>query len=80
MKNGWKGGTFRSPESNDALPLLTKRLHLRHFQDSDLESFLAYRNDPEVAKYQSWKIPNPQVKGEEFIKEMKAALSGTPGQ
>jgi RimJ/RimL family protein N-acetyltransferase len=34
--------------------LLTSRLVLRRFQESDLEAFLAYRNDPEVARYQSW--------------------------
>ena len=30
------------------------RLRLRHFQDSDVTLFMGYRNDPLVAKYQSW--------------------------
>jgi RimJ/RimL family protein N-acetyltransferase len=34
--------------------LETERLILRHFADSDLAPFLAYRNDPEVARYQAW--------------------------
>ena len=32
----------------------SERLILRRFEDSDLTSFVAYRNDPEVARYQSW--------------------------
>jgi RimJ/RimL family protein N-acetyltransferase len=32
----------------------TARLILRRFRESDLASFMAYRNDPEVARYQSW--------------------------
>lgn len=39
--------------------------------DSDLEVFLAYRNDPEVAKYQSWQLPYPREKAEELIREMQ---------
>jgi RimJ/RimL family protein N-acetyltransferase len=34
--------------------LETARLILRRFRESDLASFIAYRNDPEVARYQSW--------------------------
>ena len=51
--------------------LQTARLVLRNFIDSDLESFLAYRNDPEVAKYQGWGLPYPREKGEDFIAFMK---------
>ena len=32
----------------------TERLLLRRLRGSDLASFLAYRNDPEVARYQDW--------------------------
>ena len=32
--------------------LHTKRLILRNFELTDLDAFLAYRNDPEVGKYQ----------------------------
>ena len=34
--------------------LETERLQLRRLRETDLASFLAYRNDPEVARYQSW--------------------------
>jgi RimJ/RimL family protein N-acetyltransferase len=34
--------------------LETERLLLRRLRESDLAPFLAYRNDPEVARYQDW--------------------------
>ena len=37
--------------------LETTRLILRPFQDSDLESFAAYRSEPEIASYQDWRAP-----------------------
>ena len=36
------------------LPRETPRLLLRPFQDSDLETFVAYRSDPGVPRYQGW--------------------------
>lgn len=40
-----------------SLRLETPRLCLRPFQDADLEAFLAYRNDPAVARFQGWEMP-----------------------
>jgi RimJ/RimL family protein N-acetyltransferase len=34
--------------------ILTKRLRLRPFQADDLPAFVAYRREPEVARYQAW--------------------------
>ena len=59
--------------------LQTARLILRNFQDSDLEPFLAYRNDPEVAKYQGWGIPYPREKGEAFVAYMKERVAPKQG-
>jgi RimJ/RimL family protein N-acetyltransferase len=40
---------------NDRFTTLeTGRLLLRRLRESDLAPFLAYRNDPEVARYQDW--------------------------
>lgn len=50
----------------------TDRLRIRQFQDSDLESFFNYRNDPDVAKYQGWDVPYPREKAVEFLTEMIA--------
>ncbi len=49
----------------------TARLTLRNFIDSDLEPFLAYRNDAEVAKYQGWEFPYPRERAEDFISSMR---------
>ena len=59
--------------------LETERLAIRRFADSDLEPFLAYRNDPEVARYQSW----DSCTGREataMIEELKSEQPGTPGE
>lgn len=61
-------------------PLETERLILRHFRDSDLEPFTAYRNDPEVYRYQGWKTPYFLEYATEFIAEMKEAAPGTEGR
>ncbi len=37
-----------------SLPFNTPRLILRRFTESDAELFCAYRNDPEIGRYQSW--------------------------
>jgi RimJ/RimL family protein N-acetyltransferase len=57
----------------------TTRLRLRHFTDSDLPVFIAYRNDPVVAKYQSWEgISEPEASA--FLQEQKEIQPGVPGQ
>jgi RimJ/RimL family protein N-acetyltransferase len=60
--------------------LETDRLRMRHFQDSDLESFLAYRNDREVARYQGWDVPYPREKALEFVEEMKSRDPAVQGE
>ena len=59
--------------------LETPRLILRSFQDSDLEPFLAYRNDPEVSRYQGWIMPYLREAAAEFIAEAQLIQPGTPG-
>lgn len=54
-----------------SFPLETERLIIRPFQDADVDSFLAYRNDPQVAKYQGWTFPYPREKAVEFIAQIK---------
>jgi RimJ/RimL family protein N-acetyltransferase len=59
--------------------LETTRLRLRRFTDADLALFMAYRNDPEVARYQSWEgITEPEARA--FLQEQKKARPGVPGQ
>lgn len=60
------------------LPHLTARLVLRRFDDSDLKPLVSYRNDPEVARYQSWSTFAPAA-AQRFIREMQRAELGVPG-
>lgn len=55
------------------------RLILRRFADSDLVPFLAYLNDPLVARYQSWESYTEQ-QAREVIEKQKNASPGIPGQ
>jgi len=57
----------------------TARLRLRHFQDSDVTLFMGYRNDPEVARYQSWEGIS-EAEAWTFIQEQKEIQPGVPGQ
>jgi RimJ/RimL family protein N-acetyltransferase len=56
----------------------TPRLHLRHFTVADLPTLLAYRNDPIVAKYQSWESMT-EAEGRAFITEMQQHRPGVAG-
>ena len=61
-------------------PIETERLWLRPFCQNDLESFLAYRNDPLVAEYQGWDLPYTGQQGVAFLAEMASAVPNAPGQ
>ena len=63
-----------------SLVMETPRLILRPFCDGDLEPFLAYRNDPQVYRYQGWRTPFLRVDGIEFLEQMKQSMPGTPGK
>ncbi len=58
----------------------TKRLTLRNFIDADLEAFWAYRNDPQVAKYQGWEFPYPREKALQFVDSMKDSFAPRSGE
>ena len=55
------------------------RLILRRFKDCDLAPFLAYLNDPLVARYQSWESYTEQ-QAREVIEKQKKASPGSPEQ
>ena len=63
----------------DLLPLHTRRLILRRFNDADAPAFLAYRNDPRIARYQSWENCSP-VEAAEFVRRHAARPFGLPGE
>lgn len=55
------------------------RLIIRHFKPADLPLFHAYRNDPEVARYQGWDTLSEE-RALSFINEMAALQPGIPGE
>jgi RimJ/RimL family protein N-acetyltransferase len=57
----------------------SERLLLRRFADVDLAAFLAYLNDPLVARYQSWESYTEQ-QARAVIEEQKGLEPGTPGR
>jgi RimJ/RimL family protein N-acetyltransferase len=59
--------------------LESERLTLRRFADSDLAPFLAYRNDPEVARYQAWESCTER-EATAMIEELKSLQPGAPGE
>ncbi|NJN16857.1 MAG: GNAT family N-acetyltransferase [Oscillochloris sp.] len=58
--------------------ITTPRLHLRRFEPRDLPEFFAYRNDPQVARFQSWSALG-EAELSAFIDEMAQAEPGVPG-
>ena len=57
----------------------TPRLRARPFTDADVDAFVAYRADPDVARYQSWSDYTPE-RGRDLIDTMKQSSPGTPGE
>lgn len=53
------------------------RVVLRPLVQSDVPTLAAYRNDPEVARYQSWTLPYSLEAAEALVEHMRGR---TPGQ
>jgi RimJ/RimL family protein N-acetyltransferase len=51
-------------------PIRTERLLIRPFRLEDVGAIHAWRNDPEVAKYQDWLLPYPMEKAERIVSEL----------
>ncbi len=53
-------------ESTVVIPTLpTTRLTIRAFEASDIDALVARRNDPDVARYQTWELPYTRERAEE---------------
>jgi RimJ/RimL family protein N-acetyltransferase len=66
-------------QSAEFTTIETERLRLRRFADADLPAFIAYRNDPEVARYQSWESITEE-RAIAFVREQQKAPIGKPGE
>jgi RimJ/RimL family protein N-acetyltransferase len=62
------------------IEIVTERLSLRPFQGADLEAFVAYRSDPEVARYQSWDRTYSMADAETFLSSQRELAFGQPGE
>src|SRR5262245_21422382 len=62
------------------IEIVTERLALRPFQVDDLEAFVAYRSDPEVARYQSWDSMYSMADAESFLSSQRDLVFGQPGE
>ena len=61
-------------------PLLTHRLSIEPLSRHDLDDFIAYRQDPEVAKYQGWDISYSQRQALELLESQRNVLLPTTGK
>jgi RimJ/RimL family protein N-acetyltransferase len=60
--------------------LLADRIALRRFTPEDLTTFVKYRSDPDVARYQSWDAPYPLADGERMISSLRETHPDTAGE
>jgi len=63
----------------DPLPRRGARVVLRRFAAADLEALQSYRNDEEIARYQSWSVMSTEA-AQQFLAEMAAAPMFVPDE
>ena len=51
-------------------PIRTERLLIRPFRLDDVGAFVAWRNDPDVARYQDWLVPYSMEQAEKTVSEL----------
>jgi len=64
----------------DFTELIGDRIVLRRFRPGDLTAFVAYRSDPDVARYQSWDAPYSRAGGERMITALLGRHPDTAGE
>ena len=63
-----------------SLTIHTERLSLRPLRAEDLPAFVAYRSEPEVARYQSWDERYAMADAEELLAAQQGVELGRPGE
>lgn len=61
-------------------PLLTPRLSIEPLSKKDLATFVAYRQDPEIARYQGWDTSYSEQEGLELLDSQFQVLLPGPDQ
>lgn len=56
----------------------TGRLRIRRFRADDVPHLVAYRSDPEIARYQGW-TDFGEAEARAFVAELQAGRPGVPG-
>jgi RimJ/RimL family protein N-acetyltransferase len=72
-------GSSSVPDAG-ALRIQTDRLLLRRFRNADLDSFVAYRSEENVARFQSWDPSYSEADAERFLAEDSDVVPGQPGR
>ena len=77
----WRRGETLAQASSVGriLEIVTERLIVRPFRLEDLGAFVAYRSDPEVARFQSWDCPYPADSAESFLRAQRDLEFGQAG-
>lgn len=57
----------------------TPRLRLRRFTHGDAKDFIAYRSDPEVARFQDWEFPLSLESAHRLLRAYSRSDPGAPG-
>ena len=60
-------------------PLITKRLSIKPLEQADLENFVKYRQDPLIARYQSWTPDYSKAQGQKLIDSQVGQMIPKPG-
>ncbi len=74
-----KLGRLLVPQAGHKHMLASARLVLRRFAAAAVPSFVAYRNDPVIAQYQSWDTYSEQ-EAFAFIQQQQSLAAPAPGQ
>jgi aminoglycoside 6'-N-acetyltransferase len=61
-------------------PLLTERLSIRPLVLADLDSFVGYRQDPSIARFQSWEPTYSEHQARELIESQAGVFLPDKGQ
>lgn len=61
-------------------PWVTQRLSIEPLGFDDLAAFVAYRQDPEIARFQSWEITYSEKQATDLIESQAGVLMPSPGK